>query len=205
MLGTQWAKHKEECDFCSAFDPPVPNEEGKIHLKARCPNESCNIPSSIPVYSLVLSSIRELGLTKTSEKNSNFMFSVKLMSLFTMSWQVPILHHLTLQTAPIGENVNCCNLGNIFFSFSKLLVSVNGFHFLETFIFSVQETKFWYPFSPKWHFRSAKVSSLKAAGFFCIWQLMIIYFQLLASNITASCSNIWLHLEQGVHALFLCP
>lgn len=74
-----------------------------------------------------------------------------------MSWQVAILHHLTLQTAPLRENVNCCNLGNICFSFSKLLVRLNGLYFLKTLIFSVQETKFWYPFSLKWHFRSAKV------------------------------------------------
>lgn len=92
------------------------------------------------------------------------------------------------------------------FFFLKLLVSPSGLHFLKTFIFSVQETKFSYPFSLKLHFKSAKVSLLRMAGFFhCIWQLMIIYFQLLATNIRASCSNIWLHLEHGVHTPFPCP
>lgn len=42
--------------------------------KARKPVGSCLLPSSIPTYSLFLSSIRKLGLVKPSGRNSNFLY-----------------------------------------------------------------------------------------------------------------------------------
>lgn len=72
-----------------------------------------------------------------------------------MSWQVPILHHLTFQIAPIRENVNCYNIGNFFFFFFNLLVSLKRFDFLKTFTFSLQETKF-SPFFTEMAFQKCK-------------------------------------------------